>query len=1128
MISTASLSAGVFAGVLLCGLASNSPQHDAPDGSQAAEARLERGRASLEAGDLEAARLHLREAWVLTPRSGEIAELLVEANRGAGDSQALWARNWLRATADRSGRSAGERATRERMEALAPRSAEVERARAAAHSELQKLAKSSDKRARKDPSAAYVARFARELGARISRETPALESDLHCSELRLPSKLPAEVITSLERAHSAALSQGRARDATRAARILSGLAAQGSFKDLQGERPSGLKRLGAKANEALARARAKLALKLGVPLTVRELSEMDELTAREFTREHADMSNPGLAVTPRGLYRIETSCGWQTLLGVAETMELHHARLASWYGRDPFEARPGLVRIVPEAAGLESEGAPFWWVGGFQGGDTTVMRFSCGTIEGLGHGLTHELTHRFDGALFPGQPSWLSEGKAVWTGGSYGASDDEEFVERHIQFGTVEAAWIKGYGGEEKLRELIEGELEDYRDNYVAGYALYVYLKLWETGGQPLFASKLMGYMLGCDKHRKDPLAWFVTCFADGLDGRPKDFAEFAAGFQEFGRGFYWDDRAEWTENYEESVPQDGGDWVYDEPTWTWSRQRAEPCFGQDQAWLAGEFFTLLGKSADALRAYAWACAVDERSPTREARLAGLLAEAGEVEASWVLRNETEREHRSPWDGRATSDPCPLRLPKTVALLASLAAEAEAFAEAGLSAAALAATADHDELARALGAQLQEAVALPEDLPWGALVVPEERLGIAGWLEDGLTGYEERRAEHCWYVEPDGDLHVGRFRPRESTGSLDRTAHNRHAFTRTTRTEFAGRYLVRCRIQFTTSYVSGALVLGYGRRDRNLRLGFSAGDFYYSIGKKDQPDTLESVGWRLRGLRDRDGPLQGSLPGGRVKFGEPRTNFELVVIVDEAAVHVWIEGQYAGTYHTVDGAPITGAIGFATSNGAMRVIDPRVQRLDRALELGYPCSPKADGADGVRALDLARPARGAFTDLVNQRVRGVRPGPRGSLLVWVPLAQHDESERTVELDKCLEKAVSYSETAAQLLKREEAAIPMLVAVPSLLGPERLASLEQALALLPAPVPRLTVYEWFEESEQELLADPGHDPGASKTWLCYLDSAGVLRSCERFYGFTDKLAPGLLHWISVFKDREAVR
>ena len=44
------------------------------------------------------------------------------------------------------------------------------------------------------------------------------------------------------------------------------------------------------------------------------------------------------------------------------------------------------------------------------------MRFSIGTIEGLGHGLTHELTHRFDGALFPGQPTWLVEGKAVWTG----------------------------------------------------------------------------------------------------------------------------------------------------------------------------------------------------------------------------------------------------------------------------------------------------------------------------------------------------------------------------------------------------------------------------------------------------------------------------------------------------------------------------------------------------------------------------------------------------------------------------------------------------------------------------------------------------------------------------------------
>ena len=131
---------------------------------------------------------------------------------------------------------------------------------------------------------------------------------------------------------------------------------------------------------------------------------------------------------------------------------------------------------MPEASGLESEGAPFWWAAGFQGGDTTTVRFSCGTIEGLGHLLTHELTHRFDGAIYPGIPSWLAEGKAVWTGGAYGKAEDETFVDAWADVGAIEAAFLKGYGDLGKFTKLISGTLDDYRDNYTAGFALYVYL----------------------------------------------------------------------------------------------------------------------------------------------------------------------------------------------------------------------------------------------------------------------------------------------------------------------------------------------------------------------------------------------------------------------------------------------------------------------------------------------------------------------------------------------------------------------------------------------------------------------------------------------------------------------------
>ena len=41
-------------------------------------------------------------------------------------------------------------------------------------------------------------------------------------------------------------------------------------------------------------------------------------------------------------------------------------------------------------------------------------------------------------------------------------------------------------------------------------------------------------------------------------------------------------------------------------------------------------------------------------------------------------------------------------------------------------------------------------------------------------------------------------------------------------------------------MQFTTSHANGCVVIGYGRRDLNLRLNFGAGDFMYAIGESDE------------------------------------------------------------------------------------------------------------------------------------------------------------------------------------------------------------------------------------------------------------------------------------------------
>jgi hypothetical protein len=1094
------------------------------------DVRLRHAREAMRGGDHLAAARHLEGALVLRPFDGDALGLAFENAQPQADARILWAHQYWDAVCEASGDVRAKDVRLEEVLRVTPAVQRVARARSAAAQELAKLAADCAKRARKDPAQGLVALWAAELGRQLCRPAPAL-LEAHGADfdlrLEVSERHIGEVLTNLKRVHSRAASSGEHETAVRAARIARGLAAQGSFDDLQGPAPTGIPALRRWAEDALAKSRARLAVALGAPLQLSELEDMTEEEARAFTRSHADLAHPGLAMSPGGLYRIETCCGHETLRGVASTIEEHHQRLARWYGRDPFEGRPGLVRILPEAAGLESEGAGFWWVGGFQGGDTTTLRFSCGTIEGLGRGLVHELTHRFDGALYPGTPAWLAEGKAVWTGDSYGGVYDETFVEDHIAFGTVESAWIKGYGGETKLRELLEGELEDYRDNYVAGYALYVYLKLWQApAGRFVYAPRLEAYMSGLARPRGGALEWFVANFADGKDDRPGGFQAFAKAFESFLAGFYWDDRAEWTQRYAADIDRSGGPWVYDAPTWTWSRNRAEPFWGQDHAWRAGDLFLELDKPREAADAYLWAWSVDERAPRRQAKLARVLEELGQQEAAWVLRNAWRRRF-TPLPAQAdTPLPAPFALPKTRALLAAWRAEVTELRAGSRPLAAAAIAADHNRLAAALGLEpleLQAAPPLKEPLhPWDE---PERRLGLGGWREAGLTGYEERRAAQCWYVEPDGDLHVGRFEPRDGTGLLDRRAHQRHAFALTGDAQAAGRYALRCRVQFTTSYVSGALVLGYMRRDRNVRLSFSAGDFYYSIGKKEQPEELDGVGWRVDGLRDRDGPLTGSLSAGRVAFDSPRTSFELLAIVDGAAVHFWIEGEYLGAYHDALGTPLEGAIGFATGQGALRIIDPVVQRLDRSLEVRAVLAAGGVAAPVESGLDLRQPTSVSFRKLLNRPVRGLLPDPSGTLLLWVPLADWKEEDSAAQLDACVQKALKLAGQTRSMLERAGADPPLLLALPDLLDEARLTVLRAELPLvLEGLAWRIASYAWTPpalESDDELF-------GEHRTWLCFVDSAAVLRFCDRFYGFDRTFPEGLLHWVTVFRDDDGTR
>lgn len=1022
-------------------------------------------------------------------------EALLDAWSGERDARALLSLRWYAAAADTAGRARPEAGVAKRLAPDDPWPARLIERRAAAAAELLERARAAEARGAKAPEELLVAWWARRLARELLRELPAARAAAGelAPELAVSEGVWSTVLRALEQSLTSALSSGDPAAAYELATCLNGLATQGGFSDLEGPRPKSLTSARDAAQSGLARASERLA-KDERPWTIAELEQLDSEQAERFTRDHASPARPGRALSPRAWYVVETFAGHETLLGVARTVERHHERLARWYGEDPFLERPGLVRVVPEMSDLEAAGTPFWWAGGFQAGDTTVLRFACGTIEGFGHGLTHELTHRFDGALFPGQPAWLSEGKAVHTGAAFVSSEDATFADDFADFGALQSAWIKGYGGEERLGRLVEGTLEDYRDNYVAGYALYIYLTTWEVDGRALFRANLRTFMSGAGA-AKDARAFFVKCFADGADGRPSGFAGFAKGFDTFLSGFYWRDPKPWAQRYRTSLEGGaGGGYVYDAPTWTSARARAEPVFGQDQARVAAELLAARGKDKEALAAHVWALAADGRSPASEARLEELLRAAKKAGPAWVLARE-----RGAAPGAA---PFEAELGAVRALDKALGEAAAAYATAGLATAALALEADRARLGTWLGrAPVPRELDAAPPAPFESSARP---VGAEGWLEDGLTDFEDLRVPGLWYVDG-ADLHVGRAAPRTGTGRFDRSSAWQHAFVRSRDWLLPGRYRVKARIQFTTSYASGALVLGYTRRDRNLRFHFSAGDLMYAIAESDEEPTFSEVGWSLGTLRERDGHMSSTAPGGTQKLEPPAPGFTLELLIDGATLVASVNGKEVATYHTLDGAPIEGYLGFATGHGAIRVEAPSVTRLDRTAAAGW-------SEESIRGLDLARTSATPFDRLVNLPCAGVPRASNGTLVLWLPAPLPAEGE-TLDLATLEEDARAAWEELALLVERERVVQPLVLALPGALDSAVRTRLATALADSSTPPHAILPHA---------LAPGG--PDEEKRWLLLLDPTGAVRWAGVFRRRQSEFPAALRHWLTVLRDQ----
>ncbi|HGY90876.1 MAG TPA: hypothetical protein ENK43_06875 [Planctomycetes bacterium] len=1065
---------------------------------------------ALKSGDEPEARRHLLNALAIAPFNAAVLERLLTLGVKTSAGRHLWALRHAALLVDAGGKLRIPTKTKKLFPSKDPWPKRLALARAQAVFAVERLLGKKTPNGRGADASNLLRAWAAPLVRFLLEDSPQL---LNAQARRLNEALAvtvphrSQVIDDLL---AVAENPNDPESALEAGRILRGFASQAAQKDLEGRpAPKLPTRLAQRAAAAVDRSRKVLAAEDGAPLTVEKLRAMSPAERDAFTAAHATPAHPGRAVSPNGLYLVETPCGFETLLGVASTIEKHHRRLVKWYGRDPFEGQSGTIRVVTTTDELEREGAPYWWAGGFQGGDVTTVRFTVSSIESLGHTLTHELTHRFDGALFPGQPAWLAEGKATWTGSAYAGTDSKSFVDNYANFGSMETALRKGYGNPKKLRKLLEGHPEDYRDNYPVGHALFVYLNTWEDNGGPVFRKRFQEFMSNPRKMRGQPFPWFTNRFCDGKDGRPEDFDAFAEGFAKFIGGFYWLNRKPWTERYAaragKSPPRPR---VYDPPTWPTDRSRAEPFFGTGHAAAAARLFDRLGNNDAALRAHLFAFAVDGPAEVRLERLADLLAQARKEPLAWFARTLLRRG----WpDNHDRIPPIKGAIPsKLVGLHRLLGEAAAAHREMGLSRVEARLLAEQAEFAEFLGFDRPKADMRPPAMDKGAhpYVRPARALDLYGWKEDRLVGYDKFRVKGLWYVARDGTLHVGRRKPRKATGSFDPRAHERQIFVRTPVPLDGVRSRIELDIRFTTSFVSGAVILGYERRDRAITFHFTAGDYMVGIGQKKSPPAFETVRWSLRGGWIREGGLRREAPGGRFEFGGAKPNFHLRLDLDGAEVAAYIDGRWVGTYRTGDGRPITGPLGFATSFGAFAVTRATHQRFDRYRALGWP-NPLPAG------LDLAKDGTETMDRLLNRRVKGLPSSPQGALVIWIPRTEDDDGELDVR-DIVTSARFTWEGIRADL-PRFRLPQPVYMVLPGDLPAD--ASQELA-ASLGAP-DRLHFFSHhrrhyiFDLKRPNMPADP-------MPVLMFIDDAGCLRLADIYVVGREDLPPNFRTWCRVHR------
>jgi hypothetical protein len=591
----------------------------------------------------------------------------------------------------------------------------------------------------------------------------------------------------------------------------------------------------------------------------------------------------------------------------------------------------------------------------------------------------------------------------------------------------------------------------------------------------------------------------------------------FAADFDDFLAGFGGREPAEWTERYDAKGPRgEEGALVFDEPTFSWLRARAEPWFGQDQARVAAELFADMGQPADAVEAACWALAVDEPSDAAMQMLAEQLDKLDDDEAGWIARRWAR--YRSPARDYSSVAPAPYlgALDDVTAYRAALAAAARDYAGADqpLSAAALAA--EHDALAWALGLPpLAESVALLPDAAGLSAAradalhpfdTPPRLMDLDGWTEDGLTGHEDARVEGLWYIDDDADVHVGRERPRTGTDTMDRNSRRRDAFVLSQAWQDPGRYRLRAKIEMTTAWLDAGIVLGWTRRDRAVRLNFRGGDWRYAVGQTEQRGQVGRLGWGITGNYVMPDRVTGSH-----RFQGDGSTFDLEVLVDGPTVELFLDGERVGAWTSLDARPIQGHVGFYTSTGAMRVVTPEIQRLDRSAwsplrgATGRGLHPTLEGEDGWRTL-LRRP------------VSGLPLASSGTLLVWFG---QEREEKLLEsgVDGWRSRVTEVLDKLVWAFEGESPSQGITVVVPEAFPKDARAALHAEFgARVSGGLEIVSHRQGFELFENRWTVS-----GWSTVMLGFVDPAGILRVADRVPSVYNRLPRAIRDFMRTYQD-----